>query len=165
MRRLATIEDIDVVELVNGCVRFIGDVDVDIDGADAEGKPYDARGDKYYQPRTSLLYKGRSLDAREVPYVVVPLQLPKLVKGVVLGCRAVVEDMLSDFKAVGVVGDLGPTFKTGEVSVRMAQVLGLNDSPVNGGCEQKRFRYTIYPGVPAFCGGVQYDLQPLRKGA
>ena len=163
MKKLTNIEGLDVVELDNGAVRFIGDVDVDIDGADQNGKPYDARGDRYYHPRTSLQFNGKSLDARKVPYVVVPLQLPAMVKGVVLGCKAVVEDMLYGITAVGVVGDLGPTSKDGEVSVKMAAQLGLNDSPVNGGCDQARFRYTIFPDVPAVVDGVTYNLQPLRK--
>ena len=166
MKVLTTIEGLDVVEAANGTVRFIGDVDVDIDGVDAKtGKPYDSRGDKYYQAATSLRVNGQSLDARVDRYVVVPQQLPKLVRGVVLGCKCVVEDMLTNTSATGVVGDLGPTAKVGEVSCAMALALGLNDSPVNGGSDQKRFRYTVYPDTPAFVNGKLYPLQPLKSKA
>src|SRR6266699_269530 len=82
----------DVIENDDGSVQFIGDMDIDIDGAP------DWKRDPYGQPDTSLHRNGLPINAQVVPFIVVPPEIIQAVKGVVLGCKASVRygNKLSD---------------------------------------------------------------------
>lgn len=141
-----TIKD-DGTEIVN----YIAKAAVDNDGSG--GNP---EGDPDHQDETSLKNHGRSLNAEIEPYIVVPPAIIRGTKGVVLGCLVRCINMLTNKKAVGVVGDIGPHNKLGEVSVAMAVALGIPSSPNTGGTDAHIIQYTIYPGQVA----PGYSLQP-----
>src|SRR5689334_23941912 len=102
------------------------------------------------------------VDAASVPYIVLPSHWRRLAVGVVLGCKATVEDLKTGkvLTAAGVL-DLGPKSKLGEASIACAEFFGIPSSPKNVGTSEKRFIYTFFPGVPAVINGVTYQLQPL----
>lgn len=86
----------------------------------------------------------RYLDSENVCYVVVPNSFRRHVKGVVLGCKCVVEYLGNTVDAV--VGDIGPDF--GEASIATANTLGIPANPRHGGIGHG-VTYRIYPGVAA----------------
>jgi hypothetical protein len=102
------------------------------------------------------------VDAASVPYIVLPSHWRKLAVGVVLGCKATVEDTKTGkiLKATGVL-DFGPKTKLGEASIACAEFFGIPSSPKHGGTREKRFIYTFFPGIPAVIKGVTYQLQPM----
>jgi hypothetical protein len=102
------------------------------------------------------------VDAASVPYIVLPSHWRKLAVGVVLGCKATVEDTQTGkiLNAAGVM-DFGPKAKLGEASIACANFFGIPSSPKSGGTSKKRFIYTFFPGVPAVINGVTYQLQPM----
>jgi len=97
-----------------------------------------------------------------VPYIVLPSHWRKEAIGVVLGCKALVEDTKTGkiLKAAGVL-DFGPRAKLGEASIACAEFFDVPSSPKDGGTSQKRFIYTFFPGIPAVIKGVTYQLQPM----
>jgi hypothetical protein len=102
------------------------------------------------------------VDAASVPYIVLPSHWRKEAVGVVLGCKATVEDTKTGkiLEAAGVL-DFGPRAKLGEASIACAKFFGIPSSPKDGGTEEERFIYTFFPGIPAEINGVIYQLQPV----
>lgn len=152
MRLIANIARCAITELDDGSVVFTSKADIDDDGSD------NSANDPCWQPNTSLRFKGRSIDADRVPYVVVPPAIIRGVKGIVLGCKARVsyKGMIVD----AVVADVGPSLKLGEISMECARRLGINPSPISGGVDAYLVHYTLWPGIPAVVDGVTYLLQP-----
>jgi len=116
-----------------------------------------------YVSATSYRHKGKAasdprayVDANAVIYIVLPSHWRMQAKGVVLGCRATVEDTKSGKITEAAVLDFGPKAKLGEASIACARFFGVPSSPKNGGTEAKRFIYTFYPGQTA----PGYELQP-----
>lgn len=97
----------------------------------------------------------RYLDAERVRFIVVPSALRKAVRGVVLGCRAIVTNPWNGQKAEGLVGDLGPATHLGEGSIALASALGIKSDPRRGGTEN-HLLYEIYPDEAA----PGFQLQP-----
>lgn len=152
------------LDLIQGCpilletkedgsevVMFIADADIDCDGSG--GNPHH---DPYFQPDTRLHNHGKPLCAETERYVVVPPIIIAKTRGIVMGCKAICYNQSNGKKAKGVVGDSGPRTKIGEVSVAMAEALGLDGDPNHGGTDKHIIQYTIYPGVAA----EGYSLQP-----
>lgn len=102
----------------------------------------------------------RYLDSETVPYVVIPGKLRKQVPGVVLGCKAEVTNIHTGVCVTALIGDVGPSSKIGEISIKLAELLGIPSGPKNGGTSKPMLAYVVYPGVPAKVGGVQYRLIP-----
>jgi hypothetical protein len=102
------------------------------------------------------------VDAASVPYIVLPSHWRAEAIGVVLGCKAIVEDTKTGkiLEAAGVL-DFGPRTKLGEASIACAKFFGVPSSPKDGGTSEKRFIYTFFPGIPAVIDGVTYQLQPM----
>jgi hypothetical protein len=102
------------------------------------------------------------VDAASVPYIVLPSHWRKAAVGVVLGCKATVEDTKTGkiLKASGVL-DFGPKSKLGEASIACAEFFGISSSPKIGGTREKRFIYRFFPGIPAVINGVTYQLHPM----
>jgi hypothetical protein len=102
------------------------------------------------------------VDAASVPYIVLPSHWRKLAVGVVLGCKATVEDTKTGkiLKSAGVL-DFGPKTKLGEASIACAEFFGIPSSPKDGGTNERRFIYTFFPSIPAVIKGVTYQLQPM----
>lgn len=145
---LATIEGSPIERVLKDdgteIVTFIAKAAVDNDGSG--GNP---ERDPDFQPETSLKNHGRSLNAEIEPFVVVPLAIIRGTKGKVLGSLVLCSNQENGKRARGVVGDIGPAGKLGEVSVAMARMLGLSGSPLSGGTDAKVIEYTIYVGQAA----------------
>jgi Fungal chitosanase of glycosyl hydrolase group 75 len=116
----------------------------------------------YRWPELARIDPLAYVDAASVPYIVLPSHWRKLAVGVVLGCKATVEDTKTGkiLKAAGVL-DFGPRTKLGEASIACAEFFGVPSSPKHGGTSEKRFIYTFFPGIPAVIKGVTYQLQPM----
>jgi Fungal chitosanase of glycosyl hydrolase group 75 len=151
------IAGVSIYEFLQPALRLQWDAGMTIDCDGSGGNP---DNDPYFQPHTSLKHDGESLNAYEVPFVVVPPFVIGCVKPVVMGCAAVVINLSDGQATVAVVGDCGPTKKIGEASCKCASEIGLDGDPNRGGTEKKIVRYMIWPGVPAYVNGVAYDLQP-----
>lgn len=128
---------------------------------DTDGKPIIAPSGYYVSPTT---YRRREfprtdprayLDPETEFFVVFPRQLRMAVKPVVLGCRCVVTDLKSGREKMCVAGDAGPATHLGEASIAVAEFFGVPSSPKHGGTDERRFRYTFYPGNAA----DGYELQ------
>jgi Fungal chitosanase of glycosyl hydrolase group 75 len=116
----------------------------------------------YRWPELARIDPLAYVDAASVPYIVLPSHWRKLAVGVVLGCKATVEDIKTGkvLNAAGVL-DFGPRTKLGEASIACAEFFDVRSSPKNGGTSEKRFIYRFFPGVPAVINGVTYQLQPM----
>lgn len=128
---------------------------------DGDGSGGNLENDPYFQSDTSLHYQGKALNARKDIYIVVPPQIEKAVKGIVLGCQALVVDTMTGKETDAVVGDTGPRNKIGEMSIACAKVLGIPSSPISGGENRRDVTYQIYPGVAAEVNGKKYSLHPI----
>lgn len=89
------------------------------------------------------------VDSETISYMVVPPVIRAKTAGRVLGCLCKATNTLNGNVALGVVADIGPRTKIGEVSIQMARLLGLNPSPRNGGTDKPIITYELWPGVPA----------------
>jgi len=125
----------------NQPVAFTADMDIDADGAGGAWK-----GDRTGQSQTSLRYStGESLNPSALPFVVIPLDFPKLFPDVGLGDYSAVS--YKGKTVYGIVGDFGPRGVVGEASINMAASLGINPDPNRGGTG----------------GGVNYVLFPKTR--
>ncbi len=162
MRKIATIDGSIILEEDDGRVHFFADADVDSDGPGGSRQE-----DPDWQAETSLRFEGKSLDARKVPFIVVPKIIIQGVRGIVLGSLARVTHtgLLIDGAhpwTWAVVGDVGPSRLTGEVSVECARRLRLDPNPRHGGTEDRVIFYEIWPGKPAVIDKIEYHLQPWK---
>lgn len=148
---IATIEGSPIERIIEDdgteVVTFIAKAVVDNDGSG--GNP---EHDPDFQNETSLKNNGKSLNAETENFVVVPPAIIQGTRGKVLGSLVICHNQSNGLKARGVVGDIGPHAKLGEVSVAMAKALGLSGSPLSGGTDDMVIEYTIYVGkaVPGY---------------
>jgi len=98
------------------------------------------------------------IDSETIPYICVPPEIIAGVKGYVMGCKCIVRHRVSGKTASGMVADVGPRRKIGEISIEMARELGLNPSPRTGGEDKPLLDYFIFPNIHARIGG---DLVPM----
>lgn len=96
------------------------------------------------------------LDPETEAFVVFPGPLRRMVKPVLLGCKVIIQDMITGAELLGVAGDAGPATHLGEASIFVANHFRIPASPKHGGTDEKRFRYTFVPGIAA----KGYELQP-----
>lgn len=153
-RIIATIEGEPIVENDDLSVTYRAKGAIDGDGIGP------SHGDPDYQNATTLQHNGTSLNADVDKYIVVPPAIIQGVKGVVMGCQAHVINTLNGLESYAVVADRGPKLKLGEISIALANALGIPSSPTTGGEERHILRYTIRPGVPAVVDETRYTLQP-----
>jgi hypothetical protein len=118
-------------------------------GAYVSATSYEHAGYKRGDPQ-------RYVDSNAVIYIVLPGHWRAEAQGVVLGCRAKVEDIKTGKTAEAVVADFGPRAKLGEASIACARYFGVPSSPKNGGTDERRFIYSFWPGVPAH----GFELKP-----
>jgi hypothetical protein len=134
----------------------------DIAEVDEDGQPLVIDG--VIITKTAYRYPGETdprkkwVDAQTVPFIVVPPLIVRGVRGIVLGCRAFAT--VGRKRIEGVVADVGPRTKCGEVSIAMAEALGIPSSPRDGGTNEPIVHYEIHPGVPATVNGHTFELQP-----
>ena len=108
-----------------------------------------------YPPTNPRAY----LDSETVPFMVVPGVLRRSALGVVIGCRGLITDLRSNASVEVVVGDVGPDYHLGEMSIAAARALLLDADPKHGGCDQRVFQYQFWPDQPAVIIGITYPLQ------
>ena len=87
------------------------------------------------------------IDAETIAYIAIPPIIIAATKGAVMGCRTRVTNLANGKVSEGIVADVGPRTKVGEVSIQMARELGLDPSPRSGGVSTQTIRYEIWPGV------------------
>lgn len=96
----------------------------------------------------------RYVDAEKVPYIAFPSallhidsdkEIKRLELGVNLGDYAIVYHLRSGRMCSAIFADVGPRYKLGEASIRVAAELGLRTSPKNGGTEMSEIAYLIFP--------------------
>ncbi len=118
---------------LEGAIFFKADMDIDCDG----GTESACEADPYYQPETSCVDSGGDpLDASNLPFVVLPLDSNGFDDANYgIRCGSVVAVVYGDQVEYGVVGDRGPKGVIGEASYAMAELFGINPSPVSGGVD------------------------------
>lgn len=131
-------------------VQFISDLDVCNDGTGPD------HGDQYYQNQTAY-YPALNADLDR--YIVTPPQVRSGVHPVVIGCLGRVTDLSTRRWSWGVVGDVGPSDKTGECSYCLAKYLH-DEITYKTGDTDAVYLYEFFPGVPAVVDGKQYKLIP-----
>ena len=142
----------DVIDNGDGSFQFVGDMDIDVDGS-----PF-WKNDPSGQADTSLHYKGKPIDSSIVPGIVLPPEIIRAVKGIVLGCKA--EVTYKGRSRAAVVFDTGPHNKLGEASYCLATRLGIPARMNgNGGVDEQAVTYKFWPGIPALVDGITYGLQ------
>lgn len=105
-------------------------------------------------PRTQRRY----VNGEEIPFCVVPPIVVSGVPGIVKGARCKMTNLDNKMTCEGIVGDVGPRTKAGEVSPAAAKLLGLNSSPKYGGTDEPIIKYEIWPGVPGLIAGKPIPL-------
>lgn len=138
-------------ESKRGRCYMIADFDVDVDGSGP------SHGDPYFQPDTTLHRDGKPLNSDLESFIVLPPACITKVMGIVLGCQG-----FATYRGIRrpcVVGDEGPTRKVGEGSYKLAKLLGMDPSPINGGVDGAKVTYEWFPGVAAVVDGIIYTLQ------
>jgi hypothetical protein len=137
--------------------KFTSDLDICNDGS---GPDYD---DPHHQAMTAYysggIEGGKYLNADVDRYIVVPPQVRAQLPGVVMGCRGRVTNTKTKVVEEGVVGEIGPSDKTGETAYCLAKKL----NPAighNSGDSNKIYLYELWPDVPATDGDFTYKLQP-----
>lgn len=135
---------------------WISDADIDCDGPN--GNP---DNDPYWQPETTLRnHDGSYLDGYKDKFIVVMNAIIQAVPEVVMGCQARVTYLDNGLVTDAVVGDKGPTKKTGELSCLCADAVEMNPNPNNGGEDDKRgVLYECWPGQAGVVDGKSYPLQ------
>jgi hypothetical protein len=118
-----------------GAVYWTADMDIDCDGI--ETTVCNAQTDGAYQPNTSAQTStGEYLDASTLPYVVIPLPSARFTYADhMIDLGTVVGVIYNGQIQFGVFGDQGPDDIIGEASYRMAQLLGIDPDPSNGGTD------------------------------
>jgi hypothetical protein len=101
----------------------------------------------YRIPGKELGDPSAYVDSQTVPYIVVPPLIVQEVAGVVRGCRA--RATWNGKSVEGAVADLGPRTKIGELSIAMADALGMPSSPRHGGVSKPTVTYELWPGQAA----------------
>jgi hypothetical protein len=121
---------------------------------DPDGRPVIQRSGRfkgYYVSTTSLhnaagsaANPGTYVDARKIPYIVLPPEFMKQF-GVALGDLAVVTNQRNGKSSFAIFADVGPHGKIGEGSVALARSLGLKDDPRHGGTGNPDITYLVFP--------------------
>jgi hypothetical protein len=136
---------------------FLSDLDICNDGCGP------AHGDQYHQPQTAYYSGGiegnKYLNADLDRYIVVPPQIRSKLPGIVMGAKGQVTNMDSGASFSGVIGDIGPSDKTGETAYALAKLLNPTVTH-NSGDSSKIYLYELWPDVPATQGDFTYKLQP-----
>jgi hypothetical protein len=132
---------------------FVSDLDVCTDGTG------DDHGDPYYQDQTAYYNGGKFLNADKDFYIVIPPQVRTMPAPVVLGCQAKLTRLDTMKKHAAVTGEIGPSDKTGEAAICLAQFVN-PDVTANSGDSRHLYFYELFPGKPAIVNGKHYKLEP-----
>jgi hypothetical protein len=151
--------NIDVWDNLDGSYKFTSGFEVDGDGSGGN-----LENDPDFQDTTSLRdVNGNALNARTVPWMVLPPQPMRAVVPTCLGCRGQLRRTDTGLIVPCVVADEGPMNKAGEGSIHLAALAGVDSNPVIGGDSNPIYEWTFWPGQAALIDGVQYILTPLYE--
>jgi Fungal chitosanase of glycosyl hydrolase group 75 len=120
---------------------------------DKDGKPYVQQTNDpapgYYVSTTALVIPkfpesspSRYIDSSKIPFIVLPMEQNFF--GAKLGDLAVVIDPRSGKHCGAIFADVGTVGEIGEISIFLADQLGINSDPKNGGSDQD-FIYVVFP--------------------
>jgi hypothetical protein len=130
-------------------------------GGDWWGGPTDSEGmpivQKIFDPTPGFYVSGtalinqsfheespyRYLDSECIPFFVLPGNHSN---GAKLGDVALVYNTKTGDNCYAVYGDIGPSSKIGEGSMRLAEALKIDPDPKSGGTENKSIVYLVFPG-------------------
>ena len=130
-------------------------------GSDWWGGPTDSEGmpiiQKIYDPTPGFYVSATALanptfpessqyryaDSECVPFFVLPGQHSN---GAKLGDVGLVYNTKTGDNCYAVYGDVGPSSKIGEGSMRLAEALSISSDPKSGGTESKSIVYLVFPG-------------------
>jgi hypothetical protein len=144
-------DGVEILQAFDGkYIQFISDLDVCNDGSGPD------HGDPSYQSQTAY---SPYLNADVDRYVVTPPQVRTGVVPVVIGCQARITDLSNRRWHWAVVGDVGPSDKTGECSYVLAKEINPAITH-NRGDTDNVYLYEFWPGVPAVVGNKKYKLVP-----
>jgi len=125
------------------------------------GGPVDSNGmpvvQKIYEPYPGMYVSATShanpqydedcqyryIDSEAIPFIVLPGQHSN---GAKPGDVCLCYNTKTHDNCYGIFGDVGPSSKIGEASMRMAQALKIDHNPKSGGTESKIVAYLIFPG-------------------
>lgn len=115
----------------------------------------------YHFPGYRLDDPNAYVDSEEIPSITVPpLIITKTPVGdIILGAKCFVRNAKTGQCAWGIVNDVGPRNKNGEISIAMARAIGVNPSPKTGGVDTKSIEYHIYPSTHFHWRGKSIPLQ------
>jgi Fungal chitosanase of glycosyl hydrolase group 75 len=88
----------------------------------------------------------RYIDSAAIPFLVMP---GNHACGAKLGDVALVLNTVSGDNCYAIYADVGPSAKIGEISMRLATALKLNNNPKKGGTSAKAIAYLVFPGSVA----------------
>lgn len=114
---------------------------IETDTGKPSGRPK-IRSDGYYVSQTSLRLRGRSLDARVVPFVA----LPNGYKGAKLGDYALLTNNATGQRIWAVFGDVSPRQARVEMSPAAATAIGVGFKKSGTTANAGSITVTIYPG-------------------
>lgn len=134
-------------------VCFVDDLSICNDGTGPR------HGDPHYQPRTAYYNGGKFLNADRDRYIVIPPQIRKKCKRVVLGCQARLTNLVTNIASAAVAGEVGPKAEFGEAAYCLAKVVNPRIT-YNSGDDAMIYFYELWPDVPAVVGDKHYKLEP-----
>jgi hypothetical protein len=150
---LLTIRGIPIFARSDGTyVYFRSDLDVCNDGSGP------SHGDPSYQSQTAYYNGGKYLNADKDQYIVIPGQIRSMVVPIVMGCQARLTNLIIKKSFLAVVGDIGPSTKTGEAAYCLAKKAN-HKITHNRGDSTTNYLYELWPGTPAFVDGKSYELE------
>ena len=132
---------------------FIADLSICNDGSGPR------HGDPHYQSQTAYYNSGKYLNADRDRYIVVPPQIRKKCKRVVLGCQGRLTNLVANVSSAAVTGEIGPKAEFGEASYSLAKIVN-PDIGYNSGDDSMIYFYELWPDVPAVVGDKHYKLEP-----
>ncbi|WP_246843285.1 peptidoglycan-binding protein [Allokutzneria sp. NRRL B-24872] len=120
--------------------------------------------DPWFQAQTAWNQSdGKPLIADKLPFVVVPgVSSTWNHKGANITGGTVAAVVHKDKLAFAVVGDVGPTSAIGEGSYRLAELLGINPNPKNGGVSGAVVDYILFPGIKA--SPIESNASAVSRG-
>ena len=125
------------------------------------GGPVDSKGmpiiQKIYEPKPGMYVSGTSLinpaypessqyryvNSEEIPFFVMP---GTHYTGAKPGDVGLCYNTKTGDNCYAIFADVGPKDKIGEISIRMAQALNINDDPKKGGTSERIVVYLLFPG-------------------
>jgi Fungal chitosanase of glycosyl hydrolase group 75 len=100
-------------------------------------------GTSHVVPGYSDEIQYRYIDSKSIPFIVLPGRHANNAR---LGDVCLCYNSLTSDNCFGIYADVGPADSIGELSMRMATALGLNNDPKGGGTSEKSIIYLVFPG-------------------